>query len=222
MFVCRRSRTRGAQLVNEPGTLVFNGLNIRDMEGAEVVLRPGVRLADADPGQRRRDVGSAGYGDYLERDNPDLRKQLAEMGGPGYEDVVASIDPIPDDQPDPPAHWSVTFAVDDPNATAAKATKLGGTVIAPPTSSVVQARLLPGAPDEHQRPPGRDVQREQVRAGEQAPRQLAGRRAGRRTGQFASDVVDTRAACFSSRARAAGSCGGRLLLPRAGVAGVPG
>jgi predicted enzyme related to lactoylglutathione lyase len=74
-----------------------------------------------------------GYGDYLERDNPDLRKQTAEAGGPeGFVDVVASINPIPDDQPDTPPHWSVTFAVDDADATAAKATELGGTVIVPP------------------------------------------------------------------------------------------
>jgi predicted enzyme related to lactoylglutathione lyase len=75
----------------------------------------------------------AGYGDHLERDNPDLRKQRADAGAPrGFEDVVASINPIPDDQPDTPAHWSVTFAVDDADAVAAKAAKLGGKVIAPP------------------------------------------------------------------------------------------
>jgi predicted enzyme related to lactoylglutathione lyase len=42
-----------------------------------------------------------------------------------FEDVVASINPIVDDQPDTPAHWSVTFGVDDADATAAKATELG-------------------------------------------------------------------------------------------------
>jgi hypothetical protein len=74
-----------------------------------------------------------GYGDHLERDNPDLRKQVAESGGPkGFEDVVASIIPIADDQPDTPAHWSVTFGVDDADATAARAAELGGKVIAPP------------------------------------------------------------------------------------------
>ena len=74
-----------------------------------------------------------GYGDHLEQDNPDLRKQMAEAGAPaGFEDVVASISPIPDDQPDVPAHWNVTFAVDDADATAAKATELGGKVIVPP------------------------------------------------------------------------------------------
>jgi uncharacterized protein len=60
---------------------------------------------------------------------------LAEMGGPGYEDVVASVDPIPDDQPDTGAHWSVTFAVDDPDSTAAKTADLGGTVIASPVDA---------------------------------------------------------------------------------------
>jgi hypothetical protein len=74
-----------------------------------------------------------GYGDYLERYHPDLRKQMAEAGAPeGFEDVVASINPIADDKPDTPAHWSVTFAVDDADATAAKATELGGKVIVPP------------------------------------------------------------------------------------------
>ena len=58
---------------------------------------------------------------------------MAEVGGPaGFEDVVASINPIPDDQPDTPAHWSVTFGVDDADATAAKAAELGGTVVVSP------------------------------------------------------------------------------------------
>jgi hypothetical protein len=74
-----------------------------------------------------------GYGDHLERIHPGIRKQVAEVGGPpGFEDVVASINPITDDQPDVPPHWNVTFAVDNADATAAKATELGGKVIAPP------------------------------------------------------------------------------------------
>ena len=74
-----------------------------------------------------------GYGDYLERDDPDLRKRLAESGGAnGFEDVVASINRIAEDQPDVPAHWGVTFAVDDADAIAKKAAELGGTVLAPP------------------------------------------------------------------------------------------
>lgn len=74
-----------------------------------------------------------GYGDYLERDDPDLRKQMAEVDAPkGFEDVVASMVPIPADQPDTPPHWGVTFAVDDADAIANKTRELGGKVIAPP------------------------------------------------------------------------------------------
>jgi hypothetical protein len=58
---------------------------------------------------------------------------MAEAAAPeGFEDVVASINPIADDLPETPAHWNVTFAVDDADAIAAKATKLGGKVIVPP------------------------------------------------------------------------------------------
>jgi predicted enzyme related to lactoylglutathione lyase len=58
---------------------------------------------------------------------------MQEAGAPpGFEDVVAQITPIPDDQPDTPAHWSVTFGVDDADATAAKAAELGGQVVVPP------------------------------------------------------------------------------------------
>ena len=59
-------------------------------------------------------------------------RQSERADGDGCEDVVASVDPIQDDQPDIPAHWSVTFAVDDPDTAAAKTAELGGTVIAPP------------------------------------------------------------------------------------------
>jgi predicted enzyme related to lactoylglutathione lyase len=123
---------KGAQIVNEHGSLNFNGLNTRDVEGAKAFYGSvfGWTTLALDAGEMWT---LPGYGDHLERDNPDLRKQMAEMGGPeGFEDVVASINPIPDDQPDTPAHWSVTFSVDDADATAAKAAELGGTVVVPP------------------------------------------------------------------------------------------
>jgi predicted enzyme related to lactoylglutathione lyase len=124
---------KGAGVVNEDGSLNFNGLNTRDLEGAK-------KFYGSVFGWRTLAVGAGaemwtlpGYGDYLERDNPDLRKQMAEAGAPeGYEDVVAGINPIAAEQPDTPPHWSVTFAVDDADATAAKATELGGKVIVPP------------------------------------------------------------------------------------------
>ncbi|HZB06963.1 MAG TPA: VOC family protein, partial [Thermoleophilaceae bacterium] len=74
-----------------------------------------------------------GYGDHLELDNPDMRKNMAEVGAPeGFEDVVASLAPIPEDQPDTPPHWGLTFAVDDADEIAKAATQLGGTVVVPP------------------------------------------------------------------------------------------
>jgi uncharacterized protein len=74
-----------------------------------------------------------GYGDHLAQSNPELRKQMAELGAPaGFEDTVASLNPIGDDQPDAPAHWNVTFSVDDADATAERAVELGGKVVAPP------------------------------------------------------------------------------------------
>jgi hypothetical protein len=69
----------------------------------------------------------------LEVGDPELRKRMAESGAPeGFEDVVASVNPLAEDQADVPAHWSVTFAVDDADATAAKAAQLGGRVVVSP------------------------------------------------------------------------------------------
>jgi predicted enzyme related to lactoylglutathione lyase len=74
-----------------------------------------------------------GYGDFLERSDPGLRRRMAESGAPeGFEDVVATLNPIADDQPDVPPHWGVTFAVDDADATAERAAELGGEVVVPP------------------------------------------------------------------------------------------
>jgi uncharacterized protein len=132
-FVWQAKDLMGARVVNEPGSLNFNGLATRDVEGAKSFYGSvfGWTTLALDGGAEMWTL--PGYGDYLERDNPDLRKQVAQAGGPkGFEDVVASINPIPDDQPDTPPHWSVTFAVDDADATAAKATELGGKVIVPP------------------------------------------------------------------------------------------
>jgi predicted enzyme related to lactoylglutathione lyase len=132
-LVWQAKQLRGAQIVNEPGSLNFNGLATRDVERATSFYGSvfGWTTLTIDGGAQMWTL--PGYGDYLERDNPGLRKQVAEAGGPaGFEDVVASINPIADDQPDTPAHWSVTFGVDDADATAARAAELGGKVVVPP------------------------------------------------------------------------------------------
>jgi predicted enzyme related to lactoylglutathione lyase len=124
---------KGARLVNDPGSLNFNGLNTRDVEGAKSFYGSvfGWKTMTPFPGGEMWTL--SGYGEYLEGYHPGLRTKMAEAGAPdGFADVVAQINPIPDDQPDTPAHWSVTFATDDADATAAKATELGGQVIVPP------------------------------------------------------------------------------------------
>ena len=74
-----------------------------------------------------------GYGDHLEASSPGLRRQMAEMGAPdGFIDVVAALDPIAADDSASPAHWSVTFAVDDVDAAATTAKEFGGDVVAGP------------------------------------------------------------------------------------------
>jgi uncharacterized protein len=123
---------KGAKVVNEHGSLNFNGLATRNLQRAEafygdvfgwktLALPAGVMWT------------LPGYGDHLEERSPGLRKQMAQMGGPeGFIDVVAAVNPIADDDSETPAHWSVTFAVDDANAAAGKAVKLGGEVLAGP------------------------------------------------------------------------------------------
>jgi uncharacterized protein len=124
---------KGAKVVNEHGSLNFNSLNTRDAEAAKPFYKSvfGWEVLDLPGGAQMWTL--PGYGDYLERGNPGLRERVAEVGGPpGFEDVVAAINPIPDEQPDVPAHWSVTFGVDDADAIADKANELGGKVIVPP------------------------------------------------------------------------------------------
>jgi uncharacterized protein len=127
-------RHRGARLVNDPGSLVFNGLNTRDVEGARSFYGSVFGWQTGAIGGGAQGWTLPGYGDWLEREHhPGLRTQMAQAGAPeGFEEVVASIIPIADDRPDTPAHWSVTFAVEDADATAARATELGGTVIVSP------------------------------------------------------------------------------------------
>jgi hypothetical protein len=131
--VWQAKQHKGAKVVNEHGALNFNGLNTRDPDRAKSFYGSvfGWRTLSLEGGAEMWTL--PGYGDHLEQSNPDLRKQMAEAGAPeGFEDVVAAINPIADDQPDTPAHWSVTFGVDDADQIAQKATELGGKVIVPP------------------------------------------------------------------------------------------
>ena len=125
--------TIGAHVVNEHGSLNFNGLATRDLPAATEFYGAVFGWTTLDLGGAGRMWTLPGYGDDLERAPPGVREQIAAMGGPaGFEDVVASIEPLAGDDTDSVPHWSVTFGVDDADAIAARAEELGGTVVAPP------------------------------------------------------------------------------------------
>ncbi len=123
---------KGAKVVNEHGALNFNGLAVRDVEGAKAFYRAVFGWATLE-----MPMGVLwtlpGYGDHLEERTPGLREQMGQMGAPnGFIDVVAALNPIAGDDSQTPARWNVTFGVDDAVVTAAKAKELGGKVVAGP------------------------------------------------------------------------------------------
>ena len=131
--VWQAKEKEGLRIVNEHGSLNFNDLYTRHADSAKSFYTSVFGWQALAMGGGFEMWTLPGYGDHLEIGNPDLRKQMAEVDAPkGFEDVVASLVPIADDQPDVPAHWGVTFAVDDADAIAAKATELGGTVVVAP------------------------------------------------------------------------------------------
>ena len=124
---------RGAGVVNEHGSVNFNGLNTRDIERAKAFYGAVFGWETLDLGGGDDMWTLPGYGDHLEEGSPGLREQMKGMGAPdGFIDVVAGIQKLGDDRPDTPPHWDVTFAVDDADGTAARARELGGTVLAEP------------------------------------------------------------------------------------------
>ncbi len=131
-FLWEPRRHRGATVVNEHGAVNFNDLHTRDVDAAAAFY-------GAVFGWDRLDLGDGyawalpAYGDFLESRTPGMRENMAQMGAPErFEEVVASLVAIPEDQPDTPAHWGVVFGVDDADAIAARAEELGGRVLVAP------------------------------------------------------------------------------------------
>lgn len=126
---------KGAQVVNEHGALNFNGLATRDLDRAKAFYGAvfGWKVLALPAGLMWT---LPGYGDHLEERSPGLRAQMEQMGAPdGFIDVVAAINPVADDDPGSPAHWSVTFGIDDVDAAAARARELGGEVVSGPVDA---------------------------------------------------------------------------------------
>jgi predicted enzyme related to lactoylglutathione lyase len=132
--VWQAKRHKGAQIVNEPGSVNFNALNTREPEAAKSFYGSLFGWQTLGLGGGVEMWRLAGYGDFLEQRDPGLRQRMAETAAApaGFEDVVAALNPIGDDQRDVPPHWSVTFAVEDADATAKRAEELGGRVDVPP------------------------------------------------------------------------------------------
>jgi predicted enzyme related to lactoylglutathione lyase len=103
---------RGAQLVNEPNSLCWNELNVRDVGKAKDFYGKvlGWTFNTAPMGDFDYTVLKVG-----ERDNGGIMP----MVGPMWEGV--------------PAHWMVYFAVADTDAICKKIEELGGKVCVPPT-----------------------------------------------------------------------------------------
>jgi predicted enzyme related to lactoylglutathione lyase len=129
---------RGAQLVNEPGTWNFSELNSRDPDAAKDYYGAlfGWETETVEGGGMAFTFWRLrGYGDFLASLDPEIRKRQSETGAPeSFVDAVAWFQPMSSDQfpDDVPAHWSITFAVDDADGAADKVAALGGKVIVPP------------------------------------------------------------------------------------------
>lgn len=168
--VWQAKQHKGARIVNEAGSLNFNGLNTRDVEAAKSfygsVFGWQTLTLDGGPGMWTL----PGYGDHLEQTNPDLRKQMAEGGAPaGFEDVVASIDPIPDDQPGRRG----TLGGDLRSRRCRRHGREGNRAGRQGDRRAVRCPL--GQDDRDHRPSGRDIHHEQVRARESGSRRSDGR-----------------------------------------------
>jgi predicted enzyme related to lactoylglutathione lyase len=130
--VWQAMKTQGAQIVNEHGSLNFNVLSTRDLNRAKTFYGA-VFGWETLPLPSGTMWTLPGYGDHLEQATPGLRQNMEQMGAPkGFIDVVAAVNSIPANDSSTPANWGVTFAVDDADAIAKKAKKLGADIVAGP------------------------------------------------------------------------------------------
>ncbi|MDQ6784531.1 MAG: VOC family protein [Actinomycetota bacterium] len=104
---------RGAQVANEPGAWGWSELVATDLDASEAFL---TRV----------------FGWGAERNPPEGPTQYLEWKVDGRS--VSGAMPKPPSMPaSVPAYWGLYFLVDDTDATAAKITELGGTLMMPPT-----------------------------------------------------------------------------------------
>lgn len=111
----------GAELVNEPGTLAWNELTTSDVEGSKEFYGKVF-------GWQPATMEMAG-GEYTvwNHGGMEMKQAPPEEGGTGLGGMISNA-ALPEGTPD---FWQVYFGVDDADASAAKATELGGSVMAP-------------------------------------------------------------------------------------------
>ncbi len=111
--VWQAQEMKGAGLVNEPGTVCWNELATRDVEAAKKFY------SEAFP---------------IEPQGTEWDPTYTTLNVNGR--AVAGLMPMPEGYPPQvPAHWATYFAVEDTDATIAKATELGGKVRQPATDT---------------------------------------------------------------------------------------
>ena len=119
-------QVRGAQRVNEPGSWNFSDLQTDEPAAISFYTKVfGWSVEELGPATL---VRRPGYGDHLEATvDPDIRARQRDVGAPpGFEDAVAWVATV---EPGTAPRWQVTFAVEDRDATAALAQRLGAELI---------------------------------------------------------------------------------------------
>ncbi len=129
----------GAHVVNEPGSWNFSDLHTDRPDTVGFYTEVfGWSVEDLGFATMLR---SPGYGDHLEAQvDPDIRvRQQGVDAPPGFEDAIARVGAL---EPDTDPHWHVTFAVEDRDATAATARRLGAEIISTADSLWTRTVLL--------------------------------------------------------------------------------
>ncbi len=124
---------KGAQMVNDLNAWNFSGLATSDPEAAAAFYNA-VFGWEADSSQDDWTFFRVpGYGETLAQRDPGFREALAEQDAPsGFEDATAWLMSLEGQPEGTPPSWGVTFHVEDADATAARASELGATVLVEP------------------------------------------------------------------------------------------
>ena len=119
---------KGAELVNEPGSLNFNSLNTRDAEGAKAFYGAVFGWEALELGAVSRCGLCPATATTSSATIPTCASVSTRWAARrGSRTRLLSIGPIADDQPEHRAHWGVTFAVDNADAIAKRPRRSAGT-----------------------------------------------------------------------------------------------